>query len=238
MHTRQPFAFINNFLLCVLRNENVRLDHCEKRKRAYQNLDLFLVGFIAYVLIFELFKTIRTKIQKGPLLKAIFLVFSLLRYPFKLYVWILCDWWAVDRYYLVVWLVWGTLGILLGDSYMFTVIHVKFKKTWGTKGMPAVYHYPWNTIDAVVLFFTKKAIIFIEEFVNEFIDLFTIEIRWIFSLFEKICCWILELFHNSNINIYKAIFNFKYIINSCIYFFIYHFNIFCNFLFLEDTILI
>ncbi len=61
--------------------------------------------------------------------------------------------------------------------------------------MSTVNHDPWNQSGSVVLFFTKRTIIFIQQLVDELLDLFSIEVRWVLSLPEEVGCWVLELFH-------------------------------------------
>lgn len=65
MQTLHPEACIKLNLLYEIRSKSVQLYRCEKRKREVLIIDRFFGGFLAYVLIFELFQTLQTKKQRG-----------------------------------------------------------------------------------------------------------------------------------------------------------------------------
>lgn len=73
-------------------------------------------------------------------------------------------------------------------------LHVELFETRGAKSMTTVNHDPRNTISCVIIFFTERAVVLIEELVDELIDFFTIEIWWVLGLLEKEGSWILKFF--------------------------------------------
>ena len=62
--------------------------------------------------------------------------------------------------------------------------------------MSAVNHDARYAVTGIIIFFAKGAVVLIEELINEFIDLFAIEVRRVLGLLEEEGCRILKLFHD------------------------------------------
>ena len=79
------------------------------------------------------------------------------------------------------------------------MVHIEVHEARGAEGMAAMDHDPWDTVDTIVVLLTERTAVLIKKFAGEFVDFFSIEVRWVFSLFEEESGRVLKFFHNSNI---------------------------------------
>ena len=63
MQTLHPEAWVISWVLCEFDSKNALLGRYGKRRREVQILDQFFEGFLAYGLLFELFKILQKERQ-------------------------------------------------------------------------------------------------------------------------------------------------------------------------------
>ena len=57
--------------------------------------------------------------------------------------------------------------------------------------MAAMDHYSRNTVGGIIALLAERAIVLIQQLVDELVDFFAEGIRWIFSLLEEESGWVL-----------------------------------------------
>lgn len=75
------------------------------------------------------------------------------------------------------------------------VLHIEPGKTGSAEGMATVDHYPRNVDGGVIVKLAQLTFVLVQQFVHEFVDLVSIEIRRVFSLLEEKGGGVFKFFH-------------------------------------------
>lgn len=73
-------------------------------------------------------------------------------------------------------------------------VHVELLEAGSAESVPAMNHYPRNTVYRVVTLLAQRTIILVQQLIHELVDLFPVQVRRVLRLLEEKCGRVFQFF--------------------------------------------